>query len=296
MRRRIVSTILATTILSGCASAYRPADIFTEEPTTTLDPDTCAGLCGKNPFTWIQRLMFENPVYQINPYLYNPTCKDLNSCVNNSYYSQAANSGDSKCEIIKEGEKIKSVKLGKQEQARNELIGVSLRLADSAVSNHLASTKATENNMNLLLGAATAGLTGGATVAGSELAAKALSAAATGTNATRSMFNESVYRNALGETLVGAIESDRETRRATITDRLIECVSTYPVEIALSDIQKYLDAGSFYHGLALIREAAEQANSVRRGKIVLEDEQLKLLYQIEVEKLKKEIQEIVVTH
>jgi hypothetical protein len=252
--------------------------------------------------------MFENPIYQMNPYLYNPMCTDtdIKSCVKTSYYAIASGlvSGpgpgpaltpapapvDPQCTIDKGDGKIKSPTLGKQEQARNQLIGASLRLADAAVSNHLASAKATENNMNLLLGAATAGLTGGATVAGTEVGAKVLSAAASGTNAARSIFNESVYRNALGETLVGAIESDREARRKIITDRLTECVSTYPVEIALADIQKYLEAGSFYHGLALIREAAEQANSARRGKIVLEDEELKLLHDIQVAKLKNELE------
>jgi hypothetical protein len=162
-------------------------------------------------------------------------------------------------------------------------------LADSSISKHLASIKATENNVNLLLGAATAGLTGGATVA-SEAGAKALSAAATGTNASRGMFNETTYRNALTESLIGSVETDRENKKDKILNRLSnECIANYPVSVALADVQSYLNGGSFYHGLALIREAAELANTKRRGKdILLEDPLAKAMYNIQLSKLQIE--------
>jgi hypothetical protein len=92
-----------------------------------------------------------------------------------------------------------------------------------------------------------------------ESAAKALAAAATGTNAFRSIFSETTFRNALGETLIGTIDAELSSQKQSIYKKLLlECVDSYPVEIALSEVQNYKDTGSFYNGLALVRRAAEQ--------------------------------------
>ena len=259
-----------TVILSGCATAYRPADIFTSDQTTAIEETACPDCSNWNVFTRIQRVMFEEPIEQINPYQFEKGGKN--------FYTLATTT-TTDCNRNKDGDKSPTGKLGTAEIARNELIGTTIMLADSSISKHLASIKATETNMNLLLGAATAGLTGGATVA-SEAGAKALSAAATGTNASRGMFNETTYRNALSETLIGSVETDRELKREKILGRLAnECIANYPVSVALADVQNYLNGGSFYHGLALIREAAELANTKRRKQdILLEDPLAKAMY------------------
>jgi hypothetical protein len=263
--------------LSGCGSAYRSQQIFsTDSDLTTIDTVACnKHMCGWNPVTWIEQIAFKTPVLQINPYLF----KTADS--GESLYQQAIKV-ETGCSASGPG---KPVTLANAERARNELIGTALQLADASISEHLSDIKSTETNMNLLFGGATAALTGGASVAGAE-GAKVLSAAATGTNAGRSIFNESTYRNALGETLTGSIETDRVLKRTEIINRLTtECTASYPVSVALADVQNYLNGGSFYHGLALIREAAEKANAKRRGEITLDDPLAKQMYDNQLKEL-----------
>lgn len=288
VKSNLLLILLISSFLTGCGSAYRPPDIFTENDINTIETSICANMCGYNPFTLVQRSFIGNPTAQINPYKFK-----INGEL--SLYAVALGPITTAC-TRKKSSKDASVtgELGNREIARNELIGTAIRLADAAISTHLGSIKSTETNMNLFFGAATAGLTGGASVAGTEAGAKVLSAAATGTNAGRSIFNETTYRNALGETLTGSIETDRDVKRSELIDRLTsECVSSYPVGIALADVQKYLAGGSFYHGLALIREAAEQANSKRRGKdILLEDPITKQIYENKLLELKDQAADI----
>ncbi len=244
MMKQFIPITISIPLLTACASAHRVPPIFTQEDSGEIISNNCVD-CGINPVTWVQRLS-EAPIQQINPYRYK------------SYYD-TAKTGDSTCTASDR-------KLGAQEQARNNLLSVALRLADASTSEHLSAIKATETNMNLLLGAATAGLTGGASVAATAEGAKVLSAAATGTNAGRAMFNETTYRNALGETLVSSIETAHDLERTELVQKMTWCIAEYPVELALADVQKYLERGSFYHGLALIRTAAEEKNSATKHK------------------------------
>ncbi|MFZ2725159.1 MAG: hypothetical protein WAX77_02790 [Methylococcaceae bacterium] len=272
-----LSVVFLVITLSGCGAAYRPADIFTSDNSDIIIQKNCPNCAPWNLITQIERRVLEEPTSQINPYtfksLYPIATKPLSDCTRK-----------------KSDNGLVTGNLGVAETARNELIGTTIMLADSAISKHLAEIKSVETNTNLFLGAATAGLTGGATVAG-EVGAKALSAAATGTNAARGMFNETTYRNALSETLIGSIETDRENKKQDILAKLnSQCVADYPVSIALADVQNYLNGGSFYHGLALIREAAELANAKRRGQsIILEDELAKSMYNKQL--LDKQIEE-----
>jgi hypothetical protein len=237
--KKFISAAISIPLLTACASAHRVPPIFTQANTKDIISNNCVD-CGFNPVTWVQRLS-EAPIQQINPYKYQ------------SYY-ETASTGSSTCTAANR-------MLGTKEQARNNLLSVSIRLAEASTSEHLSAIKATETNMNLLLGAATAGLTGGASVAATAEGAKVLSAAATGTNAGRAMFNETTYRNALGETLVSSIETAQDLERIGLVQKMTWCIDEYPVELALADVQKYLENGSFYHGLALIRTAAEEKNS-----------------------------------
>ncbi len=270
--KKFYFTLCITIALFGCSTVYRPADIFTNENIDSIYESGCPNCSPLNIATQIQRRMFEERISQINPYKFKVGEKIL-------YEKATGTEEGTSCNRKKEN-KVLTGELGSREIARNELIGTAIMLADSSISKHLGGIKSSEVNFNLLLGAATAGLTGGASVAG-EVGARTLSAAATGTNAARGIFNETTFRNALSETLIGAIQTNQIVRRNEIFDKLVsECISTYPVSIALSDVQNYLSQGSFYHGLALIREAAELANSKRRGKdILLEDPLAKLMYQ-----------------
>ncbi len=141
--------------------------------------------------------------------------------------------------------------------ARNRLQAAILGVSDRVTSAHLSAIKSTDNFFNLIFGAATSALSGGAAVA-AETTARGLSAAATGTNAARSLVNEQVYRNALTESLTRAIGEDRRKFRLTVIDQKTKLpVTDYSVDDAIRDAVDYHERGSFYNGLSLIREAVE---------------------------------------
>lgn len=246
---------LSFLVLTSCGGDHRPPDIFNYDIGNEANqkykiekthcPD-CSSISLRQLYT-----PFTEPlVFQLNPFTYG------------GYYEEAKLLSSDVCKagIPPRDEKDLGTPptFTKRESARNALIGASLHFADIAISNHLANIKSTEVDINLLLGGATAGLTGGASVAAAG-AAKALSAAATGTNAFKSIFNETTYRNALGETLISAIDADLISKKHDILEKLLySCIDSYPVEIALDDVQNYKDSGAFYNGLALVRKAAEQ--------------------------------------
>ncbi len=265
----IARLILITSFISGCGGDYRPPDIFNYDigfdHNGVHDPqqkfkmklESCPD-CTEYSIRNLYRPVVGSLVLQLNPYTYG------------GYYEKAAkveNSTNSCTDgTPPDSRNIKGkppTTFTERERARNALIGASLRLSDLVISTHLGGIKSTEVDINMLLGLGTAGLTAGASVAG-VAAAKALSAAATGTNASRSIFNETTYRNALGETLVSAIEADLISKKHDILEKLLYlCVDSYPVEIALDDVQNYKDSGSFYNGLALVRKAAEQNTTAK---------------------------------
>ncbi len=126
---------------------------------------------------------------------------------------------------------------------------------------HLAGVKSAENGGNLLLGAAALGLSGGASVA-APATAKALSAAATGAGGGRALFNERTFRNALVESLIQAVETDRAQFLETIIRPKQDLdIERYDVEAAILDARDYHERASFYHGLELIREAVAEKNA-----------------------------------
>ena len=265
----ITVVILITFFLSGCGGDYRPPDIFNYEigydengypdpqQMYKMEPTSCPG-CTKYSIRNLYTPHVGSLVLQLNPYTYGgyyAKAAKLESSTNSCTDGTPPNSSDKKGTLPKT--------FTERERARNALIGASLRLSDLVISTHLGGIKSTEVDINMLLGLGTAGLTAGASVAG-VAAAKALSAAATGTNASRSIFNETTYRNALGETLVSAIDADLISKKHDILEKLLYlCVDSYPVEIALDDVQNYKDSGSFYNGLALVRKAAEQNTTAK---------------------------------
>jgi hypothetical protein len=233
--------------LAGCGTAYRVTPITS---TRYASPETWT----ERPHWYERGYRLDRNIY-LNPYTYNPRNTKLIAGANaagdraTSFYgiaSDPAQAGTDAARI-----------------ARNQLQNAIMRVSDQMTAAHLSELKSTENNGNILLGATTLGLTGGASVAGAATA-KALAAAATGTGGARELFNNQVYRNALVETLIGAIEADRITFGGQIRAKQAKPIADYDVEAALRNACEYHLRGSFYHGLALIREAAEADSHTKK--------------------------------
>ena len=268
-----IKYLIPMLFLSGCGFNQKPADIFDY---TLNDGDVHANHCPD--CSWynlpgrIYSSISQPLTFQINPHKFNNGLKGTDS-----YYLFALNL-DAPTAVVgtptagtcipglppdpkKPNDKGTQPKFTKAERARNALLGFSFSLADKAIANHMGDIKATEIDANVLLGVATSGFSAGATLV-SPAAAKTYSAVASSTNATRSLFNESVYRNALSESLIGAVDAELISQKQDILEKLLyNCSDQYPVDIALSDVQRYNNAGSFYNGLALLRTAAEQNSS-----------------------------------
>ena len=113
----------------------------------------------------------------INPYTYNPAAmtnygdRKLHD-FHTSLYQLAVN-GDTNTptDVVSRDER--------RRYYRNELQNALFQTIKESTAQHLSERKSTENNANLLLGAATLGLAGAAAVA-SGTAARSLAAAATG--------------------------------------------------------------------------------------------------------------------
>lgn len=246
------TVVAALTIIlcSGCASHYRVQPI--------LSTDQAYGVTWKEKryesFLWLKTDRYSWERELINPFTYNPADVD----------------DFSKKKLSKVGKSLYAIAAGKAEEdgvdrkeARNRLQNAILGLSDRVTARHMSALKSTENGINGLLGAATIGLSGGASVAAPH-SAKALSAAATGTAGGRELFNDQVLRNALGESIIGAIEADREKFRSqTILVNQRKGIEDYDVEAAIRDANEYHFRGSLYHGMALVRESAEKANAAK---------------------------------
>jgi hypothetical protein len=182
----------------------------------------------------------------INPYTYNPTGNGP------PFYSQIlTNTNDTTARKL-----------------RNELQNAIIRVANEEAANHIARIKSSENNLNLLLGSAQLGLSGGASVAGAATA-KALAAASTGAGGARALVKEEIYRNSLGESIAALIMADQ----AAYLHNVIEIsqkksVLDYGVEQAITDAVEYNKRGSLFYGLSLARQAIEhQTSSVKTNTL-----------------------------
>lgn len=146
------------------------------------------------------------------------------------------------------------------EQARNQLQSAIIRISNKAVSSHLASLKVSESFWNNSLGFSTLGLAAAATATTGGVAT-GLAAGATVTSGTRSLVNEQEFRNALVESIILLIEKDREKELDRITLLQAFPIDKYNVEQAIADATSYHSRGSFYHGLALLAEAARKSGN-----------------------------------
>ena len=227
---RLVVPLMLAAFLTGCASNYHTPPIFNTRQARVE--------------TWVKDKWYnctdaDGPRTRrefINPYSYNPTApldgksSKLLKDRKDSFYAKATAPGTD----------------AERKQARNQLQNAILRLSDNATARHLAGLKASENGANLILGGAAIGLSSGATVAATETA-KLLSAAAASAGGLRGLANEQLYRNALGETIVRAIETDRSQFLTTIIiPNQQRPVEEYDMEAAIRDANEYHQRGSFY--------------------------------------------------
>jgi len=171
--------------------------------------------------------------------------------------------------------------------ARNKLQIAIMGVSERNTAKHLAGVKATQTNLNLLFGLSTAGLAGGGSIA-AHATAQALTAAAGGTNAARALVNDQVYRDILIESLINTIKVDRDKLRQLIEAKMGLSISEYDVEHAIYDALVYHEAGSFYSGLASMREVIEDGNKSRRQNITDAHtfEEKTILYKKQLEALK----------
>jgi hypothetical protein len=239
MKRIVIVLVCSVVVIStiGCRSLYRV------EPIVSLEAGKHIEASRPAIFKWEGLRQRSLDIYsiKINPYKYGPF-DDI------SYYNQAKFSS------------LDPERLAKAKVARNMLQNAMLHVSDEVTAQHLAGIKSTETVANLLFGAASLGLSGGATVAG-EATARSLSAAATGTTGARALTNEQLYRNALVESLMAAIELDRSRFREEVIQRKQRAsIIEYDVEAAIADANTYHQKASFYNGLTLIRQAVEERN------------------------------------
>jgi hypothetical protein len=236
--------LLSLLLCSGCSTWYKVEPIVSTKKSYVE--------------SWSEGSIFTGRRQVLNPYTFAPAAargKDGRSISNRSESLYALASGSD---------------AAKARNARNQLQEALIRLSKDTASKHLAELKHTDNVANLALGGATLAASGGATVA-SEAGAKALAAAATGLTGYRELFNDQVYRNALVESLIQSIETDRQEFLETeIRRKQALSIADYNVEAALADAYEFHSRGSFYHGLALIREATEEKSAERREAVRLE--------------------------
>lgn len=248
MKKNLLLSFVVGSMLAGCGNWHRVDPIISvEDSKNNIFPDTDCDATKKwtnifKPWKLFSRCTWGNAPLQINPYTYQ------------GYYDKAIG----KATLDEITHRATTPTEEERRSARNELQAAIMNVSDMVVSQHMADLKATEVDVNLLFGLATSGLTGGAAVAGAT-GAKVLSAAATGTNAARSLFNEQTYRNALVESLISLISAHRTELRSKVESKWQSSITEYPVERAIGDAIEYHEKGSFYEGLALVREATDKA-------------------------------------
>jgi len=230
--------------LAGCNKNYR------------VDPVMSTSQCSGIPWTETSATagLGTTDVEKINPYTYNGSTKEGVS--GKSFYATASDPDEPDLE--------------KRKEARNQLQSAIMRISDESTAIHLTAIKAAENNTNLFLGLPALGMSAAATV--SPLgAANSLSAASTALQGSRSFINEQVFRNTLFESIILLIEGDRKAKKEAIRAKWNDSIAEYNVEAALQDAAEYHQAGSFYHGLSLLADAAnDRANLLRGSRNTLE--------------------------
>ncbi|MBB1268638.1 hypothetical protein [Shewanella sp. SR44-3] len=149
--------------------------------------------------------------------------------------------------------------LNADEKLRKAFIAQAILSSDKKCTQHQATIISNGNAWNVGMGSLSMLLTGTAAVISHAQTTAELAAAATAVTGIQSITNEEIYANAMGTTIVRAMDVGRVKSLAAIERKLLtDSDSPYTVQLALIDIQKYHSQCSLMAGLVEITKALEQ--------------------------------------
>lgn len=156
--------------------------------------------------------------------------------------------------------------------ARNRLQSALMEASDRKCEVHRAAVMSTSSSVNLGLGWLSAALAGASPLIVPTLTKNAFAAASALSTTSRSLVNEEVYRQLLVTSVLKAIDGERNAVATEIERRRDLMPSTYSVDDAVRDAQRYHAKCSFYIGLVALAEAVEEkanCEEVRRRREML---------------------------
>ncbi|MCS6101802.1 hypothetical protein ACRN94_14405 [Shewanella baltica] len=164
--------------------------------------------------------------------------------------------------------------LNGNDEMRKAFIAQAISSSDKKCTQHQANIISNANSWNVGMGSLSLLLTGTAAVVGHAQTAAELAAAATALTGIQALTNEEIYANAMGTTIVRAIDVGRAKSLAIITKKtLTDSSSKYTVQDALVDIQRYHSQCSLMAGLIEVTKALEQ-RKLSSQEIELKQKQL----------------------
>lgn len=149
--------------------------------------------------------------------------------------------------------------LNGDDELRRAFIAQAISSSDKKCTQHKATIISNSSSWNVGMGSLSMLLSGSAAVISHAQTASELAAAATAVSGIQSLANEEIYANAMGTTIVRAIEISRTKELAAINQKLLEDSTIgYSVQNALIDIQRYHSQCSLMAGLVEVTKALDQ--------------------------------------
>jgi hypothetical protein len=156
-------------------------------------------------------------------------------------------------------------------QLRDKFISRVVSLSDNKCNQHKAKILANTSIWNVGTGTASILFAGAASVISHVQTATELSAAAAATTGIQSLVNKEVYAQALGSTIIRAIDVARAKRKATIDMGIGN--TEYSAFKALIDLSEYHNACSLMVGITEVTKALENRKA-SQNEIQLSRDQL----------------------
>ncbi len=149
--------------------------------------------------------------------------------------------------------------LNADSESRKSFIAQAISSSDKKCSQHKATIISNSNAWNTGMGSLSMLLSASAAVINHAQTASELAAAATAVSGVQSLANQEIYANAMGTTIVRAIEVGRTKSLASINKKLLDdSTIDYTVQNALIDIQRYHSKCSLMAGLIEVTKALDQ--------------------------------------
>lgn len=160
---------------------------------------------------------------------------------------------------------------------RKAFIAQAILSSDKKCTQHQANIISNSNSWNVGMGSLSMLLTGTAAVISHAQTAAELAAAATAVTGIQSIANEEIYANAMGTSIIRAMDVSRAKSLAIIDQKILtestDSTKIYTTENALVDIQRYHSQCSLMAGLVEITKALEQ-RKLSTQEILLKKKQL----------------------